>query len=130
MTYRGTVTNGVVVLEGAAPPEGTVVNVTPANESPAAAGSGTAANHPALGLWKDRTDLPDDPAEASGVLRARMMRRSGAAADDRVSYSFMRHRYHPAEVPMIAAPSRSHREVLQYWTDQPRHLRCPSGRAH
>lgn len=30
--------------------------------------------HPALGIWKDRTDLPDDPALASKLLRERMMR--------------------------------------------------------
>ncbi len=32
--------------------------------------------HPALGIWKDRTDLPDDSIEASNLLRERMMRRS------------------------------------------------------
>ena len=74
MTYRGTVSNGVVVLEGDAPPDGTVVNVTPAAGAPPTAGP-TPAEHPALGLWKDRTDLPDDAVEASKVLRERMMRR-------------------------------------------------------
>ena len=34
------------------------------------------AAHPALGIWKDRTDLPDDPAQASKVLRERLMRRA------------------------------------------------------
>jgi len=33
------------------------------------------AAHPALGIWKNRTDLPDDSLEASIVLRERMMRR-------------------------------------------------------
>ena len=33
------------------------------------------AGHPALGMWKDRTDLPDDPTQASKVLRERLMRR-------------------------------------------------------
>jgi hypothetical protein len=37
------------------------------------------AAHPALGIWKDRTDLPDDSVEASKQLRARMMRRTDAA---------------------------------------------------
>jgi hypothetical protein len=38
------------------------------------------ATHPALGIWRDRTDLPADPAEASGVLRERMMRHADSAA--------------------------------------------------
>jgi hypothetical protein len=76
MTYRGTVRSGVVVLEGGSPPDGTVVTVIPAAESPSQVVGGMPADHPALGLWKDRVDLPDDAAEASGVLRARMMRRA------------------------------------------------------
>jgi hypothetical protein len=40
-----------------------------------------AAVHPALGIWKDRTDLPDDSIEASNLLRERMMRRSDAATE-------------------------------------------------
>jgi hypothetical protein len=39
------------------------------------------AVHPALGIWKDRTDLPDDSIEASNLLRERMMRRSDAETD-------------------------------------------------
>ena len=31
--------------------------------------------HPAVGIWRGRSDLPADPVEASGVLRDRMMRR-------------------------------------------------------
>jgi hypothetical protein len=31
------------------------------------------AGHPALGIWKDRTDLPDDSNVASNLLRERMM---------------------------------------------------------
>ena len=31
--------------------------------------------HPAAGIWKDRTDLPDEAAEASKVLGERLMRR-------------------------------------------------------
>jgi len=38
-----------------------------------------AAAHPALGMWKDRTDLPDDSVEASKMLRERMMRRTDEA---------------------------------------------------
>jgi hypothetical protein len=37
------------------------------------------AAHPALGIWKDRTDLPDDSVEASNLLRERMMRRTDTA---------------------------------------------------
>jgi hypothetical protein len=40
-----------------------------------------AAAHPALGIWKDRKDLPDDSIEASNVLRERMMRRTDAETD-------------------------------------------------
>ena len=31
-------------------------------------------SHPAFGIWKDRTDLPQDPVEASRMLREQMMR--------------------------------------------------------
>ena len=37
--------------------------------------------HPALGIWKDRADLPDDPTDASTLLRRRMMHRDDAATD-------------------------------------------------
>ena len=37
------------------------------------------AGHPALGIWKDRTDLPDDSVLASKLLRQRMMRRTDTA---------------------------------------------------
>jgi hypothetical protein len=36
------------------------------------------AAHPALGFWKDRTDLPQDSIEASKLLRERMMRADAA----------------------------------------------------
>ena len=36
------------------------------------------AVHPALGIWKDRADLPDDSIEASNLLRESMMRRRDA----------------------------------------------------
>lgn len=41
---------------------------------------GSIAGHPALGIWKDRADLPDDPVAASKLLRERMMRRSDSPA--------------------------------------------------
>ena len=74
MTYRGIVSNGVVLLEGDKPVEGTIVEVTPLDES----GSPTRglADHPAVGMWKDRTDLPGDAVEASKVLRQKLMRRA------------------------------------------------------
>jgi hypothetical protein len=37
------------------------------------------AAHPALGIWKHRTDLPDDSLAASKLLRERMMRRTDMA---------------------------------------------------
>lgn len=36
------------------------------------------ATHPALGIWKDRTDLPDDAVAASKVLREHLMGRPGS----------------------------------------------------
>jgi hypothetical protein len=39
---------------------------------------GSVAVHPALGMWKDRADLPDNSVEASNQLRERMMRRNDA----------------------------------------------------
>ena len=37
------------------------------------------AAHPALGIWKDRSDLSDDSVEASKQLRERMMRQTDTA---------------------------------------------------
>jgi len=74
MTYRGVVSNGVVVLKGEKPVEGTVVDVTPVVISGEKRVIST--THPAIGIWKDRTDLPDDPVAASVLLRQRLMRRS------------------------------------------------------
>jgi hypothetical protein len=39
------------------------------------------AVHPAIGIWKDRIDLPDGSIEASNLLRERMMRRSDTETD-------------------------------------------------
>lgn len=75
MTYRGRMDHGVVVLEGDKPADGTLVEVTPLSQ-PQSTGEGP-ASHPALGMWKDRADLPDDSVEASRVLRRKLMRREG-----------------------------------------------------
>lgn len=40
---------------------------------------GPVSEHPALGIWKNRTDLPEDSVEASRLLRERMMRRTDIA---------------------------------------------------
>jgi hypothetical protein len=64
--------HGVVVIDGEKPADGTVVEVTPVEETESQA---RPAAHPAVGIWKDRTDLPDDPVEASRVLRQKLMRR-------------------------------------------------------
>lgn len=69
MDYRGTVKDGVVVLEaGAELPEGQLVEVTPlviAESDPL----------PAAGLWRDRADLGDTPT-ATRNLRQAANRRS------------------------------------------------------
>lgn len=44
---------------------------------------GPAAVHPALGIWKDRADLPQDPAMASRLLREQMMRTSATPLEPR-----------------------------------------------
>ena len=66
MTYRGQVKNGVVVLEGSHLPEGTEVEVVPLKDR-----GSSLANHPAFGMWKDRTDIADS-AEYSLKLRRRV----------------------------------------------------------
>lgn len=38
----------------------------------------TAESTSAYGIWRDRTDLPEDPVEASKMLRAKMMGRNDA----------------------------------------------------
>lgn len=74
MTYRGIVSNGVVVLEGEKLQEGTVVEVTPLTA--VASKPANPAAHSAIGIWKNRTDLPTDPVEASKILRQQLMRRT------------------------------------------------------
>jgi hypothetical protein len=49
------------------------------DRTPASTHNQSAPAHPALGMWKDRTDLPDDSVEASKLLRERMMRRTDPA---------------------------------------------------
>jgi hypothetical protein len=66
--------HGVVVLEGDKPADGTWVEVTPTPDPSAAPES--IADHPALGIWKDRTDLAEDSVEASKALRERLMHRT------------------------------------------------------
>jgi hypothetical protein len=74
MTYRGIENNGVVVHEGEKPLDGTVVGVTALDQS--LPHEVNLPDHPAIGIWKDRTDLPDDAVQASKVLRQRLMRRA------------------------------------------------------
>jgi len=80
MTYRGVVNNGVVVIEGEKPAEGTVVEATPVvpvtpKLTPATEHVESLADLPAFGMWRDRTDLPTDSAEAMCVLRELAARR-------------------------------------------------------
>ena len=74
MTYRGTVSAGVVVLEGEPPADGTVVEVIPLPPRAPQAGADL-RSHPAVGMWKDRADLPGDAGEAARVLGRRLMGR-------------------------------------------------------
>jgi hypothetical protein len=71
MTYRGIVNKGMVVFEGDKPADGTVIEVTPVET----VSGDNPATHPAIGIWSNRTDLPEDPVEASKMLRKRMMAR-------------------------------------------------------
>ena len=81
MTYRGVVNNGVVVIEGEKPADGTVVEITPVvpvtpKLTPASEHVENLADLPAFGMWRDRTDLPADSAEAARVLRELAERRA------------------------------------------------------
>jgi hypothetical protein len=71
MTYRGVVINGVVVIDGEKPADGTAVEVTPVPQE-----IKSLADLPAFGMWRDRTDLPQDGAEAAAELRRRAERRA------------------------------------------------------
>ena len=53
----------MVVLQGDKPADGTSVYVLPIPVAEVSPRSIT--DHAAIGIWKDRTDLPDDPANAS-----------------------------------------------------------------
>lgn len=70
MTYRGIVQNGVVIIDGDKPDEGTVVEITPVAKE-----GESVAELPAFGIWRDRKDLAADGAEASNQLREQTMRR-------------------------------------------------------
>ncbi len=62
MSFRGTIKNGVVVLEGPANlPEGQQVDVTPVLTSD--------AQLPGFGLWRDRQEITDAAAESLRVRR-------------------------------------------------------------
>lgn len=71
MAYRGRVTAGVVVLDGEPPLEGTLVEVIPVEEG--SANRPALASHPAVGIWKDRTDLSADSSEATRQLGRKLM---------------------------------------------------------
>jgi hypothetical protein len=66
MTYRGKVSNGVIVLEEGSLPEGTPVDITPRD----AADQSRADDLPGFGIWRDREDMTDS-AQASLDLRAK-----------------------------------------------------------
>jgi hypothetical protein len=71
MTYRGTVKNGVVVLDAeAALPEGIAVEVVPVVRR-----GRRLRGLPAFGLWRRRRELPDS-AVAARRLRRRLERRN------------------------------------------------------
>ena len=71
MTYRGTVKNGVVVLEdGTALPEGAAVEVTAIGSAGSQAGA-----LPGFGLWRDRQDL-GEAADAARRLRRQVEQRA------------------------------------------------------
>lgn len=83
MTYHGTVEHGVIVLEtGAAIPDGTRVEVIPLNQEHAESPTPSAAVAHAYGMWKDRTDLPADSAEAANELRRQAWRPNEKQDDD------------------------------------------------
>ena len=70
MTYRGKMVDGVVVIDGDKPADGTVVEITPLPEE-----IKSLADLPAFGMWRDRTDLPLDSADVADELRRRATRR-------------------------------------------------------
>lgn len=54
LEYRGKVKNGVVVVDGPALRDGTIVKVIPLHDGDVRLGS-----QPAFGIWRDRDDLGD-----------------------------------------------------------------------
>ena len=74
MSYLGIVRKGVIVLDGDAQlPEGTAVEVRPV-----ATDGNSLLQHPARGVWHDRSDM-SDPAEASLRLRKQLEARGSDA---------------------------------------------------
>ena len=64
MTYTGVMNNGVVIIEGNRPPNGTRVEVKPVTPET------RNAELPGFGIWKDRADMADS-AQAARELRHR-----------------------------------------------------------
>ncbi len=71
MIYKGKVSAGVVILEGDPPRDGTLVQVSILEDQ--AVQPPTLADHPAVGIWKDRTDLSQDAADAKRQLGRKLM---------------------------------------------------------
>lgn len=70
MTYRGIVQNGVIVLDGGAKlADGTAVQIRALDDK-----GDSLLSHPAMGIWRERTDLGDS-AEASRQLRKQLEER-------------------------------------------------------
>jgi hypothetical protein len=75
MTFRGTFQQGVIVLaDGQKLEEGQEVVVLPLQSATVPAPQ---EELPGFGLWRDRTDLPEDSAEAGEMLRRMTEERKG-----------------------------------------------------
>ena len=61
--YRGKVKNGVIVVDGPALRDGTIVKVIPLDDGDVPLGS-----QPAFGIWRDRDDFGDSE-DAARLLR-------------------------------------------------------------
>ena len=72
MTYTGVMSNGVVVIEGSVPPDGTRVEVKPLTSD------AKDAELPGFGIWKDRADMADS-VHAARELRGCSERRNDHA---------------------------------------------------
>ena len=67
--YRGKVKDGVVVVDGPALRDGTIVKVIPVDDGDVPLGS-----HTAFGIWRDRDDLGDSE-DAARKLRDQTSKR-------------------------------------------------------